>query len=154
MGWRKRHSERLIELGAVTQTTFGFPMGNCFEACIATLLRVPIDAVPDPRRGKSNREAARVIKTRLPAINRWLMDTYTLTMVRDQGPHPPVVGLRDDDPPLFWIAAGRSNRGLMHAVIYGNEEIAWDPHPSRDGILRVKGWTLLAPIGPLYDRVT
>jgi hypothetical protein len=30
---------------SVDQTTFG-PNGNCFSACVASLLELPIDAVP------------------------------------------------------------------------------------------------------------
>lgn len=30
----------------VDQTTFGFPGGNCFSACIASLLEMPLDDVP------------------------------------------------------------------------------------------------------------
>jgi hypothetical protein len=35
------------------------------------------------------------------------------------------------------IASGPSPRGVQHAVVMLDGEIVWDPHPSRDGILRV-----------------
>jgi hypothetical protein len=40
--------------------------------------------------------------------------------------------------PTFGIACGPSERGVSHAVVVVDGKIAWDPHPSRAGILRVK----------------
>jgi hypothetical protein len=37
----------MIDISPVTQTIFGDEKGNCFAACIATLLRYPIHDVPN-----------------------------------------------------------------------------------------------------------
>lgn len=40
--------------------------------------------------------------------------------------------------PEFGLAIGPSPRGVSHAVVVRNGEIAWDPHPSREGLVDVQ----------------
>jgi hypothetical protein len=40
--------------------------------------------------------------------------------------------------PEFYIASGRSARGVMHAVIYSRGELCHDPHYSESGIASVE----------------
>ena len=40
--------------------------------------------------------------------------------------------------PDFGLAIGPSPRGISHAVVVRDGQIAWDPHPSREGLLDVQ----------------
>ena len=132
----------------------GAPYGNCLEACYATLLGVPLRAVPDPRLlAKGEEEAFDLLPERVPVIRQWLHDRFTLCAVGEEGSSPPGVLLRRKDVPLFWIASGPSERGLQHATVYSNGSLLFDPHPSDAGLLEVNHWTVLVPLGPLWERV-
>lgn len=140
----------------VTQDRFGFPWGNCLEACIATILGVPIEAVPDPRDDAcgpvvcdDDARAAQLIHPRVPVLNAWLVQNHGLTLLEGTGAHPPLQAWPRPKA-LFWIAAGTSPRDpkLFHAVVYANDTITWDPHPSHAGLAGPpQRWTVLAPLG-------
>lgn len=40
--------------------------------------------------------------------------------------------------PEFGLAIGPSPRGISHAVVIRDGQIAWDPHPSREGLVDVQ----------------
>ena len=150
----RHHAEQLLLAKAVKQDRLGWPLGNCLEACYATLLGVPLDAVPDPRDEATSRlDAERRIRARGIALQEWLHHTFTLCAVSGKGEKPPGVIIGVQDVPLFWIASGLSERGLQHATVYSNTQLIWDPHPSDAGLLNVTRWTVLAPIGPLWHRI-
>lgn len=116
----------------VDQTTFGFPGGNCFSACVATLLGLSIDDVPyfmepdDWFQGFLDWLAPRG----------WWAVTFKL--VRG-GWSPP-------DGALV-ILGGESPRG-PHACVGRGRRVVHDPHPSRDGLIAVEDVTLLIPMNP------
>lgn len=130
----------------VDQTTFGDGSGgkepgNCIAACIASLLGLPIDLVP-------NFAAAGADGRWLRAANAWLLGfgfSYVDISWMDQE------GKLLDTPQWvfedwiagtqYYIAGGPAERGLQHCVImHGRErELAHDPHPSRAGLLAVNG---------------
>jgi len=117
-------------------------------------LGVPLKAVPDPRNhAKGEEDAYDLLPERIPVLRKWLHDQFTLCAVGDEGESPPGVLLRTKDVPLFWIASGPSERGLQHACVYSNGSLLFDPHPSNAGLLEVLHWTVLVPLGPLWDRV-
>lgn len=109
----------------VDQTTFGFPDGNCFAACVASILELPIAAVPPARE----------------RIERWLsrMGHYLHdAAVNEQ--HPPPAG--------FHILNAGSPRGpFRHAVVAYGTAIVHDPHPSRAGVV------LSRPPGPVATLI-
>lgn len=115
----------------VDQTKFGKPDGNCFEACLATLLNLPIEDVFSWDREDPDNW--------LDGTRQWLSENFGLTYIDidvDEGPWP--VGISD----CVCVISGKSNRGLLHAVVgkltfdgkRGSWEMLHDPHPSRDGI--------------------
>jgi len=139
---------------AVTQDKTGSPWGNCLEACYATLLGVPIEDVPDPRDlCAKDTCAVNVLKIRVAAITEWLAVDYGVGVIRGEGAKPPGILLRTDDVPLFWIASGPGPRGHGHAVVYSNGNLIWDPYPKGGGLLKVDMWSVLAPLGPLWNRL-
>jgi len=132
----------------VDQTTFGVPGGNCFSACIASILELPISEVP----------------YFMPeTIEEWEADKkrslgespYYAKFVAWCGAHgfwPLVFGARDDIviPPDAWtILGGQSPRG-SHSVVGRGGVMVFDPHPSRDGIAKAEDVTVLIPLDPAH----
>jgi hypothetical protein len=100
--------------------------GNCFAACLASLLDLPLWMVPpfDDMFGRTD------WNTR---VDEWLERMFRLRRVRTD--ESSVVTL-----PEFYIASGLSPRGVRHSVIYSHGEMVHDPHPSGAGIASVE-WT-------------
>ena len=63
-------------------------------------------------------------------VNQWLKRMFGLQMVRTDG-HVRFA------MPEFYIACGRSARGVGHSVIYRDGELFHDPHFSDSGIADV-----------------
>lgn len=135
----------------LTQTTFGWPDGNCLETAWAMLLDAPIGSLPDPRRWADGAGASlgrRALPLREPLIARHLRAVYGLDLVEGPGPAP------DFAPDFYWIGSGVSPRPgpqgavLHHAVVMrsrrGRPAVWHDPHPSQDGLRTIDGWELPA----------
>jgi hypothetical protein len=99
----------------VDQTTFGINDGNCFTACLASILEIPLEEVPS------------FVGAYWDDFLPWLADRgLSATLYRSD------VYV----PPGYAIAGGRSKRfaGRMHACVAYNGMVIHDPHPSRDGL--------------------
>lgn len=104
----------------VEQTKISSPTvkGNCFAACIASILEIPIeDAFEIWDYGEDNWH---------DELHSWLFKRG-LTMC--------TVSVLD--PGVYAIAAGASPRGVSggHSVIWKDGECVHDPHPSKEGIV-------------------
>lgn len=111
----------------VDQTTFGMPGGNCWSACVASLLDLSIEEVPYflddwPR-----------------AFDEWALARgfYTLTTDCDHF-----------TPPGLHILGGQSPRDISHAVVAHGDRIVHDPHPGRGGLRVREKCTMLIPLDP------
>lgn len=114
------------------QTTFGHPGGNCFSACVASLLELPIDVVPyfmEP-------------KDWFSGFLDWLRPrgwwAFATTLV---------AGGKAWYPDCYYIMGGKSPRG-DHAVVARGGEIVHDPHPSRVGLVAREDAIILIPLDP------
>jgi len=127
----------------VTQTAFGFPdqaepAGDCFPACIASLLERPLSDVP---------------RVRCPQdMTGWLraIGLLAITFRCDPDRNDPV-------PEGLHIVAGQSprrpdRRDMLHSVVARGREVVWDPHPSRAGLLNWQESTLLVQLDPARCR--
>jgi hypothetical protein len=104
----------------VTQTHLagdpsGIP-GNCTQAAVASLLGLDLNEVPH-----------------FILIDAWLEYLVTWAALRGWT----ILRYNPDRPTAFGLASGPSERGVRHMVVMVDGEIAWDPHPSRAGLLRV-----------------
>lgn len=102
----------------VAQTVTG-TQGDCFRACIASILEKPIEDIP-LFYGDDDQWAK---------YWRWLQEQgFTLEWA--------TLDVSDPPPDTFYIASVQSpslwSQGLYHAVIGYNGKTVWDPHPSRD----------------------
>jgi hypothetical protein len=100
--------------------------GNCLQAAVASLLDLPLDEVPHFAEHED-----------------WL------ERLCDFGAeHGFKVIYR---PPategVTGLAFGPSARGVKHAVVWVNGEMAWDPHPDRSGLLSVSMLLAFDPVG-------
>lgn len=112
----------------------GIHNGNCFAACLASLLDIPLWMVP-PFEDMFARDDWR------QRVTQWLA-RQQLTMTRTEDHQVEAM-------PEFYIANGKSARGVYHAVIYGGGQLVHDPHPSNDGIEAVLWtWHLAALVEP------
>ena len=114
-------------------TSDGIHNGNCFAACLGSLLDLPLWMVPpfDQMFGRGGWHER---------TQEWLSRFFSLEMVRTEGPEW-------EDLPEFYIANGPGPRGVYHSVIHSRGELVHDPHPSRSGILVVDWYWSLRPSG-------
>jgi hypothetical protein len=119
----------------VTQTEVG-DRGNCLSACVASLLEIPIECVPNFTSEPHEPPGMQPIR-----LNEWLSDLglravycMTSTMHHDHA-----------TPDGFYIITGFSPRGRPHVVIGHGKQIAHDPHPSRAGLVSIDGLILICP---------
>lgn len=117
----------------VNQTTFGIKEGNCHAACVASILEIPIDQVPNFAKGNDS-EAMHA------AFGKWawehgqdVLEMYT--------------GYLDGKPLYFCgyqpyvILSGKSPRCDDHHAVVGRIsksgfgfEVIHDPHPDKTGL--------------------
>ena len=114
----------------VIQTKFNSE-GNCFAACIASLLECDINEVPFLGKEESWED----YELRL---NDFLRQRYQIFMFAvydiEYCKHFFQVDLKD----TYYIVGGDAERGHYHAVVYKNGQLAHDPHPSGVGLLNVQ----------------
>ncbi len=104
----------------VIQTEF-FPGGNCFTACLASILELSLDEMPPIEKGDWFVPVHNFLRPRGLAIIQVPFCHVNYLIVHDN---------------LYYIASGRSPRHkCLHAVVYCMEELVHDPHPEGGGIL-------------------
>lgn len=133
--------------------------GNCYAACIASILEKTIDEIP-------NVETLFHIEGSYWAI---VMHTYLSSigweicaddMFKRFHPNDPTVtpsgfsfrGLTDvpkgdkrefipsyyEYKDRYYLVSGKSSRGISHMCIYQNGKLIHDPHPTREGLLTLE----------------
>jgi hypothetical protein len=119
----------------VEQTKLIYPDGNCFPACIASILEIPLDDVPCFHG-----------ENWLERYNEWLKDKnlclINVLYLNAEG--------QPNVPPGYSILAADSPRGdYLHAVVCLNGEVVFDPHPQRDmGIREKREFSLFIVLDP------
>lgn len=139
----------------VTQTSFYDPeappekqRGNCLTAVVASLLELPIEAVPNFVQDHVDHDPADETDggdwnwwTRLHRfINEHGRQMRYLRNVAAPEPHPSHNdGFPDPEPGEFYTVSGISPRDsrIHHIVIYRDGEMVHDPHPDRTGLTLV-----------------
>ena len=120
----------------VTQTILASPdnepgvLGNCFQAAVAALLDMPLDAVPHFVTFGDRWYSALLLWCETRGLHVFAAD------INDQD----VIGLNDP-----CLVTGMSPRGVQHVVVVAERAIAWDSHPSRDGLETLTGAIWLRP---------
>lgn len=109
----------------------GHHAGDCLRACIATITKAPLGAVP---------HFVQYIEH--PEGTDPLLWWYALVgWCHQHGWEARWIPANEADPPTgLALGHGPSVRGHEHAVVMHDGQLLHDPHPSRDGITAVRGW--------------
>jgi hypothetical protein len=114
-------------MNRITQTRFGTE-GNCFQACIASIMEMPLDEVPDFVNKNDAWRQAFEIWLQKYGLSLCVIEVGNVDGVRS------VMGL----PPTGWcIILGPTDRGFHAVVGWCCESVVYerfDPHPSRNGL--------------------
>ena len=91
--------------------------GNCLAACIASLLDVDVDDVPNPRDDWWN------------DVNKWLRENHACEMMN-------ITFNENHMPSVPMIAVGDSPNypGKYHAVLWKGKSMIFDPSPTNNGL--------------------
>ncbi len=117
----------------VDQTMLDPTSGNCFSACVASILEVSLEHVPY-----------------FMADENWF--AVFAKWLAPHGYYPVMLKLSNADE---WetrglcILGGKTVRGTSHAVVGRGRTICHDPHPSRDGLTEIEDVTLFVPFNPI-----
>lgn len=120
-------------MNPVTQTTFGMPRGNCFAACVASILEVRLECVP---------HVMHYDDKWFPAFNLWA-NRHGLQLLSHAWNKGLVSYLREHHRNTYAIVSGPAARGFEHCCVYLGIELAHDPHPDRTGLLEEKTYDVL-----------
>uniref|UniRef100_A0A6M3JS73 Uncharacterized protein n=1 Tax=viral metagenome TaxID=1070528 RepID=A0A6M3JS73_9ZZZZ len=111
----------------------GKQRGNCMRAVFASLLELSIDEVPPFEDMPDSKY--------FPKLLDWLESIGFYLLQWDEEIYLPV----------FYIANGISPRGVSHSVVYFEEKMVHDPHPSGLGINTITSVWVLLPINPVFN---
>jgi len=123
------------------QTVFGYPNGNCFSTCVACLLDVPVEDVPNFVADNDHW---------FHALEKWLVPQGLIPLcvpVEDR------LCQYDEVTNALSIATGPSPRGdFYHSVVWKDGDLRWDPHPEGKGIDgEPQHYILILPMKPVGD---
>lgn len=119
----------------IFQTKFGKPEGNCFPACVASILEIEIERIPNYQEGdgvwyQNFKKWLRKFDYECVALNRSLLAE------------------KDQCPEVYGIVSGKSPRGLSHSTVYFKDEMVHDPHPEGGGVKDIEDVIYLIPKFP------
>ena len=95
--------------------------GNCLQAAVASLLDLPLGAVPH------------FVQVEADGGDHWMDGLVAFARGRGERLEP-VWDQSPAGPGEHYLRFGRTVRGTYHATVYLDGELAWDPHPSGAGL--------------------
>jgi len=119
----------------VDQTAEG-EWGDCLRACVASVLDLPSDEVPDFV-GEHGPRWFTALQTWLGHLGKhvaYISTASSLSSIATVYPYD-----------LFWIAVGDGPRGRRHAVVCQSNRVVHDPHPSRSGLQPLEDAIIILP---------
>lgn len=119
----------------VAQTAFGRPDGNCFEACLASILELSLEEVPHF-----------IGDDWLYRYNQWLRWHFSLQLITFT-PY----GMESLSPHTYAIANGPNHHGRPHSVVIrggARGAVVHDPNPSSSGLLVVETILVFVAVNP------
>jgi hypothetical protein len=115
----------------VDQTILGHPGGNCFTACMASILEMPIEELPHYQS-----------ENWCDLWDQWLAPFNLRLFFFIYDP-------RVEMPNCYSILSGTSPRGdWLHAVVCFGNEIVHDPHPDKTGVVDRLEFTIFSVLDP------
>jgi hypothetical protein len=116
--------------------------GNCYAAAIASILEMPIEAVPNVEVLFHIEDSLwSVVMQRFINSIGWEMFTDDRFRVFHNKDYGVKSGKRDEWVTYcknkYYFISGQSKRGVQHMVIYKNGKMVHDPHPTKEGIITI-----------------
>lgn len=143
----------------VTQSRTGFPSGNCTEASIASILEIPLDAVPDLYAIDPNR------KEGLSDLDAWLAGLGMVIVFANVHPLPYPLDVKGTMKNIgiewlyrlpwngFHLLCGPNRHsGVEHMTVAEDGIMVWDPHPARPGLASVSGFGIIVNIEDVPEQ--
>ncbi len=129
----------------ITQTKFGRPDGNCFAACVASILEARLEELDSVEAAHAD-YARRYIDAgdEDPGGPHWW--DALVAWSRSHGYQPLYLPEKELAPAGYAIASGPGPRGLPHAVVTLHGNVVHDPHPDRAGITEFIDFTVFVPL--------
>jgi hypothetical protein len=112
---------------AVFQTRYGKEHGNCFQACLASILEMKLDDVPDFCNIVKDPFYQWQIET-----NKWLRQFGLAMVTVDHNFNDDICNGFIED--CYIIATGNNHDGVRHCVVWRNGEIVHNPNKYCKGI--------------------
>lgn len=112
--------------------------GDCFRACIASLLDLPITAVPHVCDAKPDGDTTWYVE-----ISEWLAIEHGLIYFEFGNGDGWAESFAAAGGECFHVISGRSPRGHLHAIVGRNGEPFFDPHPSNAGLTTIETFGIL-----------
>lgn len=141
----------------VKQTEF-YPNGNCMQACIASLLELPLEQViPIHKHFNTSEDWGKILKDWFVAngyefvpaneFNVFHTDTLIATNEAEGNIINDVLLKRKELCNQFYMISGTSPRhvGSTHCVIYQNGKLVHDPHPDNTSVLQIHSFMKIVP---------
>ena len=120
----------------VDQTRYGAE-GNCWNACLASVLEISLETIPDFDD-----------ETWYDDCRHWLRTTCECTLMTLRTPEGVPIEHLLSEMRCYCIVGGRAARGFAHAVVYWGETEVHDPHFSRAGLDTLEDVTFIVPCDP------
>ncbi len=120
----------------VYQTRYGSKKGNCFQAALASLFELKLDAVPD----FCNKYSTHTDEWYVQYL-KWLNKRgYTSITIKDNLSRPNYKN-------CYLLVTGKNANGVNHCVIYRNGKPVHNPHKDCSGIIP-EGIDIIIPLNP------
>jgi hypothetical protein len=115
----------------------GEPRGNCFATCIASILELPVDSLPNFCETDDWRERA----------NEWLAELgyFYLDVIIPEDMRAELIFQFAG----YHVISGVGPRGCRHSVVGLSGKMVHDPHPSGDGLTSEDQYGFLIPFNPV-----
>lgn len=124
----------------VMQTRYGFD-GNCFAACLASVLELPLAALPEVHPADTDWWST---------MQSWLATRGLTLLAWPNGEHnapPRGWGLAGTSPPELADVRNELGQRLGHTVVTFDGRVVHDPHPFDDSG-PIKEWYAFAVLDP------
>jgi len=135
-----------LTMKPVMQTQFGKADGNCYAACLASILEIPIDSVPPCR--QCNDESDQMAALRQQKFYREWARTMGFVLINVEGDFAAF-------DRVFMVAGGRGPRGIGHAVVWRGGKCVHDPFPGGGGLTgEPDEYEILVPMNPARRKAS
>lgn len=129
----------------IMQTDTTFETGNCGEACIASILEIPIEGIPMLHNPNDPKDGHTYCKNLRKFLHQFGLSYIDVAMREGCDP-------KDFFKDCWILATGPSPRGTeewhRHAVVWRNGKVVHDPHPSGDGLKEIDFYGAFIELAP------